>query len=69
MASSSGLGQPQIPVLNGKKYDHWAIKMRTLFHSQDVWNFVLNGYPKLVDQAAELALTNEKKISTKREQE
>lgn len=41
--------QPQIPIFNGKNYDYWSIRMKTLFSSQDVWDLVENGFPELSD--------------------
>ena len=29
-----------------------------ILRSQDLWNYAIDGYPKLVDAAAELALSN-----------
>ncbi|KAJ0442660.1 hypothetical protein HanIR_Chr16g0811961 [Helianthus annuus] len=34
----------QLPILNGKNYYHWSIKMKVLFQSQDLWNIIQNGY-------------------------
>ncbi|KAI3721795.1 hypothetical protein L2E82_32813 [Cichorium intybus] len=45
MASSSSLSvtQPQIPVFSGDSYEFWSIKMKTLFRSQDLWDYVEAG--------------------------
>ena len=32
--------------------------MRTILHSQDLWTYVIDGYPKPVDVVAKLALSN-----------
>nr|GME07708.1 Retrovirus-related Pol polyprotein from transposon TNT 1-94 [Ipomoea batatas] len=37
---------PFIPMFNGEKYEFWSIKMMTLFKSQELWEFVENGYEK-----------------------
>ena len=50
--SSSNLTQPQIPQFNGKNYEYWSIKMKTLFCSQELWDLVENGFVEPLDQAA-----------------
>jgi len=45
--SSTSLTNPQISQFNGKNYDYWAITMKTLFSSQDIWDLVENGFPEL----------------------
>ena len=49
--SSSNLTQPQIPQFNGKNYEYWSIKMKTLFCSQELWDLVENGFTEPPDQA------------------
>ncbi|XP_026417180.1 uncharacterized protein LOC113312660 [Papaver somniferum] len=53
MTSSSNsnfyIQQPSIPLFHGENYDFWAIKMKTLFMSQDVWEIVQNGYDEVED--------------------
>jgi transposase InsO family protein len=62
MAGASGSSlQPQIPIFNGKNYDYWSIKMKTLFCSQDVWDLVENGFPEPADQQAYQALSQAEK--------
>jgi len=46
-------------------YDTWFIKMRTILRAQDLWEFVMIGYPEPADQAAELALTNVERVLLK----
>ena len=58
MATNSSVVQPQIPMLSERNYDTWFIKMRTILHAQDIWEFVTIGYPEPADQAAELTLSN-----------
>lgn len=31
-------------MFKGKNFGFWSIKMKTLFLSQDLWDFVENGY-------------------------
>lgn len=62
MAGTSGsISQPQIPIFNGKNYDYWSIKMKTLFCSQGIWNFVENGFPEPTNQQAYQALSQAEK--------
>ena len=58
MATNSSLAQPQILALSEINYDTWFIKMRTILHAQDLWEFVMIGDPKRAHQAAEFTLTN-----------
>ena len=39
--------------------------MRKILRSQDLWEFVIVGYPKTANQATEMALTNAKQILLK----
>eukprot|EP00253_Pinus_taeda_P033983 PITA_33983 len=53
MASTStsiGVFNPQLPQLNGKNYDYWAITMRALFSSQDLWELVEYGFEEPADE-------------------
>ena len=50
--------QPLIPILTGKNYEEWAIKMRTLLRSHDVWELVAHGYVEPTNLEAKQALTN-----------
>lgn len=43
MALQNNVFQTQIPKFAGKNYHHWAIQMRVLFESQDLWNVIENG--------------------------
>lgn len=40
----STTSQPLIPVFDGDKYEFWSIKMKTLFTSQDLWEYIEDGY-------------------------
>jgi len=44
MANNMNISQPQIPVFQGENFGFWSIKMKTLFLSQDLWDFVENGF-------------------------
>ena len=50
--SSTSLTQPQIPQFNGKNYEYWSIKMKTLFCSQELRDLVENGFIEPPDQGA-----------------
>ena len=41
---ASASTQTLIPIFDGQKYEIWAIKMRTLLQSQDLWDFVEDGF-------------------------
>jgi len=43
MANNMNISQPQIPMFKGENFGFWSIKMKTLFLSQDLWDFVENG--------------------------
>eukprot|EP00253_Pinus_taeda_P020908 PITA_20908 len=52
MASTStnmGMFNTQLPRFNGKNYDYWAITMRVLFASQDLWELVQDGFEEPID--------------------
>lgn len=40
------ISQAALPIFDGEGYEHWSIMMRTLFRSQDLWEFVENGFPE-----------------------
>ncbi|KAG6385388.1 hypothetical protein SASPL_154223 [Salvia splendens] len=42
--SSMSATQPLIPVFKGEGYEYWSIRMQTLLKSQDLWDFVEQGY-------------------------
>jgi hypothetical protein len=58
MDTNSSLTQSQIPTLNENNYDSFFTRMRIILCSRDLWDFVTNGYPNLVDQATKMDLTN-----------
>ena len=43
--------QPSLPMFKGDSYEYWHIKMRTLFKSQDLWDYVENGYDESGEEA------------------
>ncbi|KAM2770377.1 hypothetical protein PS2_013034 [Malus domestica] len=43
MAGSGG-GELRAPIFNGENFDFWQIKMKTIFHSYELWNMVESGY-------------------------
>ncbi|GKE45206.1 retrovirus-related pol polyprotein from transposon TNT 1-94, partial [Tanacetum coccineum] len=52
MAASSNslnVSQPQIPIFKGDSYEFWSIKMKTLFISQELWEYVESGYAETSD--------------------
>ena len=55
------IGNAQLPQFNGKNYDYWAITMRVLFSSQDLWELVDDGFEEPVDENEFNALTQAKK--------
>ena len=53
MASTStsiGIFNPQLSWFNGKNYDYWAITMRALLASQDLWELVECGFEEPADE-------------------
>lgn len=51
MASGSNYLQPQILYFIGKNYDNWQIKMKTLFHSQDLLDMIERGFVEPQDES------------------
>ena len=41
--TSMSIGNTQLPQFNGKNYEYWAITMRAMFSSQDLWEVVEDG--------------------------
>ena len=37
------------PSFNGKKYDTWAKKMKTIMVANDLWEFLVNGFNDVID--------------------
>ncbi|CAL8997894.1 unnamed protein product, partial [Prunus brigantina] len=42
MAGSSG-GELRAPIFNGENYEIWSIRMKTIFKSHGLWDFVEKG--------------------------
>jgi len=68
VTSSTSLTNPQIPHFNRKNYDYWAITMKALFSSQDIWDLAENGfqepaYNALSQQERDVLRDNMKKDS------
>ena len=56
----------QLPQFNGKNYDYWAITMRAMFASQDLWELVKDDFEEPADEQAFNALTQAEKDLLKR---
>ena len=56
-----GMFNTQLPLLNGKNYDYWAIVMRALFTSQDLQQFVEDGFEEPADKNEFNSLTQAEK--------
>ena len=52
MASGSSIAQPQIPLFFGKTYEFWAIKIKTLFCSQGIWDLIEKGFNEPQDESS-----------------
>ena len=33
-----------VPIFSGEHYDHWCVKMKTIFRSKELWEYVEEGY-------------------------
>ncbi|KAF8393997.1 hypothetical protein HHK36_020199 [Tetracentron sinense] len=42
--TNTSVQQPPFPIFDGENYDIWCVKMKTLFLSYDIWEFVEEGY-------------------------
>ena len=45
------MNQFMIPIFSGKNYDHWAFRMKTIFHSQELLEIVVNGFVEPLDES------------------
>ena len=43
-----------IPTFAGDHYDQWCVKMKTIFKSQDLWEYVDDGYEELEASTSDL---------------
>ncbi|KAI3675541.1 hypothetical protein L1987_85131 [Smallanthus sonchifolius] len=41
---NTGAPNPPLPIFKGEGYEFWKIRMKTILMSQDLWDFVENGY-------------------------
>ena len=48
--TSMSVSQPTLLIFKGVSYEFWSIKMKTLFISQDLWEFVEKGYQTSDDE-------------------
>ena len=48
--TSMSIGNTQLPQFNGMSYDHWAITVRAMFVSQDLWELVEDGFEEPTDE-------------------
>ena len=47
MATTNGNFPANFPVLDGRNYDQWSMKMKAILGYQDVWDLVVNGLDPL----------------------
>ena len=59
-STSNSMGM-QLPLFDGKNYDYWAITMKALFASQDLWEIVEDGFEQPADENEFNRLTQAKK--------
>ncbi len=55
----------QPPSFNGKNYDTWAKKMKTIMVANDLWEFFINGFNDVIDPTQYATLTNAQKTHLK----
>ena len=65
-STSMGIFNTQLPQFNGKNYDYWAITMRALLASQDLWEFFEDGFEEPTDEDEFNNLTQAEKELLKR---
>ena len=61
-----GMGNIHLPQFNGKNYEYWSITMRALFVSQDLWEFVEEGFEEPADEIEFNMLTQVEREQLKR---
>ena len=54
-------GKYSTPTIQWENYDYWAITMRAMFASQDLWELVEDGLQEPADENAFNALTQAEK--------
>jgi hypothetical protein len=62
MATSSNLGPTQGPILLGKNYDFWSLRMRSFLQAQECWDPVDLGYME-PDPTDLVVMTNQQRVS------
>ena len=60
-STSMGICNTQLPQFKGKNCDYWAITMKALFASQDLWVFVEDGFEEPADEEEFNRLTQAEK--------
>jgi hypothetical protein len=62
MATSSNLRPTQGPILLGKNYDFWSLRMKSFLQAQECWDSMDLGYvqPDPVDLST---MTNQQRIA------
>lgn len=53
MATSSGFGTLEVPLLTGKNYELWCIRMQVFLQGQGVLEFVDSGFIAATDEELE----------------
>ncbi|XP_057435711.1 uncharacterized protein LOC130728298 [Lotus japonicus] len=64
-SSSTGGFTASIPILNGKNWNNWSVKMKAVMGFQDVLEIVEQGLPELAEGATEAARTQHKESKKK----
>jgi hypothetical protein len=62
MATSSNLGPTQGPILLGKNYEFWSLRMKSFLQAQECWDLVDLGYVEL-DLTDLATMTNQQRIA------
>jgi hypothetical protein len=62
MVTSSNLGPTQGPILLGKNYDLWSLRMRSFLQAKECWDLVDHGYVE-PDPTDLSTMTNQHKIA------
>ena len=72
MSAISGIFNNQsVPIYNGTNYQFWGVKMKTLFKSQELWDWVENGFEDFanLEQAPRLTVTQRKESKEKQKKQ
>jgi hypothetical protein len=62
MTTSNNLGPTQGPILLGKNYEFWSLRIRSFLQAQECWDPVDLGYVE-PDPTALAAMTNQESYS------